>query len=360
MVVADGIGEEIYDKALSDAFILLGHDVRRFTWRNYFHNYQYKSVFNAEKNTNIKDKVKSLYYRIQNKFIFGPVVDEINYELVKSASEYNPDFIFIYRGTHIYSSTIDKIKQNNKCKIYGYNNDDPFSLTYPKFFWRHFNRCINTYDHIFCYRHKNISDYHKIGYEKVSLLRSYYLKDKNFPIDIKSKYDVIFIGHFENDSRDEYIKILIDNNINVKLYGSHWEKSKYYNFFRKKLGEDIVPIFGDEYNKKLNSSKIALVFYSKLNNDTYTRRCFEIPATRKLMFAEYTADMDKNLFKMGVEADYFRDAEEFITKIKCYLSDEKLYETVRNSGYNRLLLDGHEVVDRAKHIVKVHEDEVNN
>ena len=219
--------------------------------------------------------------------------------------------------------------------------------------WRHFKKTIPFYDHIFAYRWKNIDDYHKIGYHNTSLLRSYYLKDKNYHLSTPHPAyacDVIFIGHFEDDGRDLAIKTLLEAGVNLKLFGTGWEKSRLYDFFVQKFGS-IKPLYHDEYNKALNSAKIALVFLSKLNNDTYTRRCFEIPATQTMMMAEYTADL-ATLFEEGKEADFFRNHDELLQKIKKYLNDEELLKQIGISGFTRLLAEGHEVTDRAAEVVK--------
>lgn len=351
-IIADGLGEEIYDSAFFRGFKELGHEVYRFTWKEYFKHYQYASRYKTDGN-----KFKSIYYRAQNKFTFGPAVCEINRDILDECINIKPDLVFIYRGTHIYPKTIKKIKEKTGCKVFGYNNDDPFSSSYPKYFWRHYRNGIKYYDHIFSYRYKNIDDYKAISYEKVSLLRSYYLKDKNFYMDDlkteKYKCDVIFIGHFEDDGRDEAIKLLIENGVDIKLYGTTWEKSKYYNYFVKKLG-NILPLY-DNYNLALNSAKIALVFLSKKNNDTYTRRCFEIPATKTMMMAEYTDDLN-SMFKERKESEYFRDKNELLEKVKYYLANEEKIKEIGENGYRRLLDDGHEIVDRCKEVLKVYEE----
>lgn len=349
LIIADWHGN-IYAEAFFNGFKSLEHDTFKFSWKEYFYHYQYASRYETDGN-----KFKSLYYRTQNKFLIGPTIWRINNDIIKKCLELKPDLVFIYRGTHVYPNTIQMIKERIGCKVFGYNNDDPFSNEYKSYVWRFYKKSIPFYNHIFSYRWKNIEDYNNMNYFNVSLLRSYYLKDNNFyikelPVD-KYKCDVIFIGHFENDGRDEAIKLLLENNINIKLYGTGWEKSKLYNYFIDKF-KRIEPLY-DDYNLALNTAKIALVFLSKLNNDTYTRRCFEIPATKTMMMAEYTDDLN-SMFEEGKEAEYFRDKGELITKVKYYLAHENQMKKISQNGYKRLLSDGHEVRDRCEDILRVY------
>ena len=269
------------------------------------------------------------------------------------------DIVFVYKGNYIFPSTIKYIKTKSKAKIFSYNNDDPFTKDIPKYYWRHFIKGLQYYDWNFVYREKNIQDYKNLGINNVSILRSYYIKENNFYISgIQKEYDVVFIGHWENDSRDEIIKYLIENGIKIKLFGTLWEKSKYYKYLKEKIG-NIKPIYKEEYNLTINKAKIALVFLSKINNDTYTRRCFEIPATKTMMMAEYTDDLANNLFEEDKEAVYFKNKEELLEKIKYYLANEDKIKEIGENGYKRLMRDGHEVVDRCKEIIKVYNEITN-
>ncbi|HBU06919.1 MAG TPA: hypothetical protein DEB09_02455 [Candidatus Magasanikbacteria bacterium] len=358
LVVGD-FHSAIYEEAFLKAFVDCGYETDRFSWWQFFKGYQY----GMETKRNIFEKI---YYKFQNKYLIGPAFGYLNRDLLKKVEAFRPDLIFIYRGTHILAKTLKKIKKNGII-IFGYNNDDPFSKNYPFYFWRHFIKAIPFYDHIFSYREKNIIDYKKLGYSNVSLLRSCYIKERNFYIDkddeSRFKSDVVFVGHFEDDGRDEYIKFLFDRGVNIKLFGgSSWIKSKYYNYFTHKIGP-IDNLDNVEYNSALNSAKICLVFLSKRNNDTYTRRCFEIPATKSLMLSEYSDDLN-SLFAQGKEADYFKSKEELLEKLRYYLANEKKRTEVAQAGYERLLKDKHEVGDRAREVLKIfkekYEKSINN
>lgn len=340
---------DLHEKAFNNAFKQLGINTLKFEWQSYFKDYL-KEAAAAQSAT------RSVFYRFQNKYLLGPVIKRINSDLMNYVEEVAPDLVFIYRGTHILPSTVDFIGKRG-CRIFGYNNDDPFSEKQRKYVWRHYLKSVTYYDWVFAYRKKNIDDYRRMGFHNVSLLKPYYIKEKNFPIGQlgSDKYvsDVAFIGHYEDDGRDEYIKSILESNISFNLYGTEWHRSRHYDFFRQKLG-DIFPV-REDYNLALNSTKIALVFLSKLNNDTYTRRCFEIPAAKTFMLSEYAGDMD-SMFKEGIEAEYFRSPQELVDKIIYYLNHYEEREKIAGAGYRRVVNDGHEVVDRAKEVIKIYEN----
>jgi spore maturation protein CgeB len=161
----------------------------------------------------------------------------------------------------------------------------------------------------------------------------------------------VFVGHHEPDGREKYLEEVARNGIKLHLFGSEWDrvvkKSKY---LRKNYPVRLA--WDDEYNKALCGAKIALSFLSKLNRDTYTRRCFEIPATKTFMLSQYSKDL-ASMFKEGVEAEYFRDKDELIDKIGYYLNHSDKREEIALNGYNRVVNDGHDVISRMRYALKV-------
>ncbi|MDV5228374.1 glycosyltransferase [Providencia rettgeri] len=350
----------IYEQALYDAFSNLGHNVDKFSWIEYFKYYQYPKLNKADKN-----KLKSIYYRLQNRFTIGPSVNNLNHDLINKNKKNKYDLIFIYRGTHIYKNTIKKLKKTGAI-IFAYNNDDPFSQNYPKYFWRHFIKSIPECDHVFSYREKNINEYVNAGAKSVSILMSYYIKNKNYFIapthshnkNASNPIKIVFIGHFENDGRDDIILRLAQSDYNFNLFGTEWDKSKHFNKLTAILGK-IEPIYSTEYNELLNDVDISLVFFSKMNNDQYTRRVFELPITKTLMISERTEKM-MSLFNEGSEILFFNDVEEILEKIKLLDNNRVLMEKIKNNAYKRVTQDGHEVQDRAIQIIETYNDIIEN
>ena len=350
LIAADWHGAEIYADAFLNSFSKLEHEVYKFSWKEYFHHYQYSDRYETDSN-----KLKSIYYRFQNKFLIGPALNHINSDLIERVRNVRPDLVFIYRGTHIFPKTIEYIRDELGCVVFGYNNDDPFSNHYPSYIWRHFLKGASYYDHVFCYRTHNLNELAAVGCRSVSLLRSYYVNERNHKLhklDTSKIQDVIFVGHYENDGRDEILLHLLKSEFKVKLHGTGWQKSPLYDEIER-LNGPVVPVY-DGYNSVLNHAKIALVFLSKLNRDTYTRRCFEIPAAETLMLSEYTDDLN-DMFTAGIDADYFVDKESLLDKVKYYLNNDSLLKKVAENGRQRLIQDGHEVIDRAKEILNTYE-----
>lgn len=84
--------------------------------------------------------------------------------------------------------------------------------------------------------------------------------------------DVVFVGHCEPDGREDSIRTLVLAGMRVKLWGGHYWSRARLEVISDHLAP-IVPAERDLYRKALSGAKIFLCFLSKLNRDTYTRRC---------------------------------------------------------------------------------------
>lgn len=332
---------ELHEEAVFNAFIHLGHDVQKFAWYEYFKP---------------SNKLDGFLKRLQNRFIWGPLLYKLNKDLFDVVEKFSPDVIFVYRGTHINVNTLSKIKRClSNVILVGYNNDDPFGAGHPYSLWRHFINAIPQYDLMLAYRFHNIVEFKDAGAKRVEMLRSWYFPERNHPLQLSNqdmhKYecDVVFVGHYEDDGREEYLEELVRQGFNFKLYGPGWNGNLKNDSLLKKLSP-IMMLNGSEYNKAINGAKIALCFLSKLNRDTYTRRCFEIPATKTLLISEYSDDLSK-LYKEGIEADYFRTKEELVAKVGMYINNKELRESVAFNGYLRVKRDGHNVISRMEQVL---------
>lgn len=289
-----------------------------------------------------------LFRRFEYKYSTGYGIRKLNKRIVEYCKANKTDIVFLYSCRFVYTSTIKSLKEQG-CYIASYCNDNPFSDYYPSYFWRKYRDGVKWCDINYVYRESDLKNVEQIGSLKSKLLRSYYIKERNYyiPDDIIAidVPEVVFVGHYEDDERTDYILSLAEYGIRVGVPRNLWENH---------IKESEKVFFLDEsmtnYNLILNKAKIALVFLSKINKDTYTRRCFEIPATKTMMCAPYTEDM-ANLFLEDNEIVFFRNKLDFINKVKYYLNHDLKRERIGKNGYSRLLSDGHDVTNRVKEII---------
>jgi spore maturation protein CgeB len=338
-LVAGDWHSDLHESELCKSLQRLGHEAIEFKWFHYFSFDQGASR-----------SALSVSKRIQSKYIIGPLVKRVNIDFILAVRKCCPDVIFVYRGTHLMAESLQTVRDLiPSCRIIGYNNDDPFSPTQPQYLWRHFKSCIPIYDLVLAYRSVNIAEYQRAGARKVKLMRSWYVPDRNYPIELTEldrklfECDVVFVGHYENDHRLECLESIAQMGYSIRLFGpkKYWEgplkRSKTLSRF-----SNIRMVWGIEYNKALCGSKIALCFLSKLNRDTYTRRCFEIPATKTLMLSEYSDDLN-SMYKKGVELDFFKDKFELQERVKYYINNPYERCKVAAAGFLRVKLAGYDI-----------------
>jgi len=313
---------------------------------------------------------KSIWGKMLYRYLWGPTIKEINEALIKKCNSLKPEVVFIYKGINIWPETINQLKHYVRLVV-SYHPDNPFGyynadyakkyrikksrllskiITYEKSFYLHrlvdnFIKAIPSYDINFVPRVENLEEYQRAGAKEVHLLYRYYIPELHRPTELteddREKFgsDVTFIGHFEPDHRIKCLEALVDAGINVKLFGTGWN---YY--LSKKLkdafGTTIRPLYGSEYVKALCASKMALCFMSKLNKDTSTIRCFEIPACGTLLLSERSDEL-KELYKEDKEAVYFLDKEELVEKVKLLLREPKKRKAIAIAGRERCLAAFH-------------------
>ena len=335
---------ELHEQAVFNAFSALGHQVERFAWHAYFA---------------AATGLHGLAARAQNRLLAGPAFARLNRDLLACARRFAPELVFIYRGTHVRASTVAQLHRlDPRPVVLGYNNDDPFAPDQPRSLWRHFVAGIPHYDALLAYREHNLAELTAAGARRVYWLRSWYMPERNHPVVLdatdRTRYgcDVVFVGHHEDDGRTRMLEAIAEAGIDLRLFGPgrYWDPVLTHSpTLRHMIPVNFV--WGEEYNKALCGAKIALCFLSKLNRDTYTRRCFEIPASGTMMLSEYSEDL-ASMYAPGVEADYFQDTDDLLAQLRHYLADDRLRTQVAAAGAQRVRTDGHDVVSRMRALLE--------
>lgn len=344
-MVAGDWHSSIHEEPVARALEQLGHAVVRFPWHSYF-----KGMGQG------LDRIRGISYRIQRRYLFGPRCIRLNEDLAQLAIRERPDVLFVYRGTHVTLRTLQRIRLLTPNTLFvGYNNDDPFSPRYPSWMWRHFRSCLPEYDLALAYRYHNVEEFHRAGARRAMVWRSWFVPELNHPCVLSAEErqvyecDAVFVGHYEADKRISYLEAVARKGHRLRVYGPDYPKQLDSPYLRGL--PPILPVRGEDYNKALCGAKIALCFLSMLNRDTYTRRNFEIPATKTMMLSEYSDDL-ATLFVEGRDAAFFRTEEELVSKMAFYLNNDSERESIVEGGHRRVWTDGHDVMSRVKQLME--------
>lgn len=341
ILVAGDWHSELHEEAVFRALQQLGHDVVKFSWHQYF------------KPSDRAGNLSRLFLKAQNKYLLGPAIRRLNRDLVDLASGEQPDAVLIYRGSHVLPAILRALRYAcPDAVMVGYNNDDPFSLRYPRWLWRHYLGGIPEYDLVLAYRQHNLDDLLAVGARRVGLLRSWFIPERNHPMQLsheqRTKFgcDVVFVGHYEDDGRLQYLEEVVRRGWKLRIFGPGYEWDSILSRSALLAGHAPVRlVWGEEYNLALCGAKIALCFFSKLNRDTYTRRCFEIPACGTVLMSEHSDDL-AGLYQPDHEAVLFSTIDEMSDKMDRLLGNPELCDTIAAAGLQRVWQDRHDVVSR--------------
>jgi len=334
-----------YQEACAKALESIGHTTIKFGW--------YQHFFSVSPGK--EPRFRSFIAQRQNKYVAGPLISKINHDFLSVATENKPDVVWMYNDTHIVPGTIKRLRKLLPKTLFAqYANDNPWAPNQSAFKWRHFKKSVSLFDINFYYRLSNKLDLLRAGAKRTELLRSYYIPQETFPVErrlIEDEFrsDVVFVGHYEDDGRLAMLSAIAETGCKLRLFGTGWNA----HLARLPVGHvlkglyPVTPVRGKDYRKAICGSRMALSFLSKLNEDTYTRRNFEIPAMKTFMLSEHSDDL-ANLFAEGIEAEFFRSKDELLSKIDHYLRHDAEITRLAARGYERITKDGHDVVTRMK------------
>ena len=318
-----------HEVAFERAFRDLGHEVSRFAFKSY---------------------MATRFSYPQTRFLLGPLIRLINRDFAKLAVTSHPDAILFYRSLLISPDTIVSIRKRLPRTVFvSYQNDNMFGALRKKTYWRFFLRSIPLYDVNLVYRHSDIEHYSEFNARNLYLLRSHFLPWLHRPLpDVNKDIDIGLYGHCENDRRIDDVSTLMQNlEASYCIRGSRWKE---FGKLRPWRTMETSEVQNEDYVHFINRSKILLAFLSTLNADTYTRRCFEIPACGGFMLCQRTDDL-LALFQEDKEAVFFGSASELVDKAKFYLQSQASSERIAQAGRERCMRSGYDIYSRAKEIL---------
>ena len=201
----------------------------------------------------------------------------------------------------------------------------------------------------------NIPELQQLGAPRVLFVGNAYQADVHRPVAVTDAdrerlgiAPVSFAGQYEPE-RTEMMEALARDGVPVvfRCY-PYWPKRQ-PRPAHLRIIEGYVA--GDDYARFLCGCKIALGFLHKGNRDRQTTRSVEIPACGSFLLAERTQE-HLDLFREGVEAEFFGDYAELLRKTRYYLEHEEERQRIARQGRLRCLESGYSNLDRLREVLR--------
>ena len=285
--------------------------------------------------------------RLSRRLHIGRANELMQRELLALAERERPDWIHFRLPVEFDRGTIAALKGRG-ATLTQYFNDDAFSRNSPKGIHWKFRRALPMYDAHFVFRTHNVERYRKAGAAHVEHCPPFYDPLTHCKPDVSGSIaDAAFIGHYEPDWRLDCLDALAQR-FDVVLRGGGWDRP-----IRNRTIGKLAPVahaFGAEYNRIYASVVAGLCFFSKVNNDTWTRRALEIVAVGGLLVCERTEEAERH-FRDRHEAFFFSSIDELVAIVAELKSNPSKREEVRAAGYAKLIAGRNTIRDRALQVL---------
>lgn len=256
--------------------------------------------------------------------------DENNWQkdiALKQIEKIKPDVIFLGSNFELYDDFLDQIKVHCKLLVAWTSCPIPNNISHKKF------------DLVFTSLPYYVDNFRAQSIE-CELLNAAFDKNILDQVTTTKNIDFSFIGGFSVAHRYRYDIVLdLVKKVNLQVYGYGLEsnrfiKSFHYNSLKRKIKK---PVFGIEMYQKLQSSKITLNVHAELAKDnSVNMRLFEATGIGTLLLTDYTDSLNV-YFEPEKEVITFKSKEEAVDKVKYYLKNETLRNTIAMKGQERTL-----------------------
>jgi hypothetical protein len=263
-----------------------------------------------------------------------------NKEILIFLKKYSPNIVWIEQGVTIRPKTLRTIKNIAPgVKIISLSEDDMYPPHNRSFYY---TKGLPYYDLVFTTKPYNLLELRSLGAKKTELFLDSYNEEIHTPLSLskeeqeKFSCDVGFCGAFEEDRAGRML-FLAENGVRVVVWGNGWASwvGRHKNLIVKN-----EHLFGIDYTKAINATKINLCFLRKLNRDEITSRSAEIPACGGFLLGERT-ERQTNFLEEGKEAEFFDSNKEMLEKVCYYLAHDDERRVIAEKGRERCIKSGY-------------------
>lgn len=291
----------------------------------------------------------SFYRKLKYRLGTSKILKKINQNLIQKAQDFQPDVVWVFKGMELFPKTLEQLKRKGVVLV-NYNPDHPFRFASRGSGNKNVLKSIQLYDHHFTYSIQIQRELEEQFGVSTSWLPFGYLKaQRNNSKQLIKR--ICFIGN-PDDERARVIKLLIDSEVPLTIYGNHWEQ---FIDSSTQLVEIHQAIYEDEFAQKAQQYAVQLNLLRKQNEGSHNMRTFEMPALGCLMLAPRSKE-HLALFEERIEAVFYGNDQELVEQAKqlLKLNSQKIND-FQVMAYQRSVNSDYSYSNRAKKVYQLFE-----
>lgn len=249
-----------------------------------------------------------------------PTYAEMNCALVEAAAEWKPDLIFtVQRDYEIWLETLETLSVDMGIALATWITDDSFKFKhYSRFIAPYYHGIGTTYDY-------RVKDYQRAGVHGALYTQwaanEQWLQAPKPAMDCA--YKVTFIGT-KYGERENLVLKLRSAGLDVTCFGFGWANG---------------PTDTEQIPEIMRDSVISLNFSGGYRSDgghdrQLKARTFEVPGAGGFLLSEYAPSIEQ-FYGIRTEIDVFDSPEELEQKIRFYLENPALRDSMAKAAYER-------------------------
>ncbi len=280
----------------------------------------------------------SLVGGISTRLGYWPFVPWINAGVRRQIANAHFDLAWIDCGAELSPGFHRELRTRGMLTL-NYNVDDPFGVRDGRK-WDLYRRSVRQQDLTVVVRSENVVEAQAAGARQVLRVFRSYDPVAHAPLKLStSDYtqwasDVVFVGSWMPE-RGPFMVRLLELGVPLAIWGNDWQKAPEYERLRPVLRGGAV--YGTDYVKAIQCSRIALGLLSKGNRDLHTTRSAEVPFIGGAVFCAERTVEHAEMFRDGVEALFWTSAEECATRCLAALADSMGLRQMAELGRRRIL-----------------------
>lgn len=307
----------------------------------------------------------------QRRLSRGAIVRGLNRSVRAAARELRPDLVWADKQEFLWASTVRGLRQQGALTVH-FTPDPYFTLAWKQTPLQ--NQALAAYEVLAYCKAYEREHYEATGAALLALPLGF-CEEQHRPVSPRdpSWYGAIgFLGGWEPRRQvllGAVAAALSPSDGGVNLWGGHWDflrsgraglRSRL--ILRQLAGTEPYAIrsdpliagclrgdevYGDAYAQALTGARIGLGFLRRVCPDQHTTRSFEIPACGSMLLADRSIE-HQQLFREGVEAEFFSCQEELVDKARFYCRQESARARIAAAGQRRCHSSGYSYLQRMK------------